>query len=88
MGVDKDYAVQKTNFSKRRQSSKTLRVGKPIYIWRWLIHYTQFMGKTLVKTTATELNLEKYIVNVIKKEKKENRLNEWKEKALYEQFVR
>ena len=46
------------------------------------------MGKTLVKTTATELNLEKYIVNVSKKEKKENRLNEWKEKALYEQFVR
>ena len=88
MAVEEDYTVQKTNFSKRRQSSKTVRVGKPIYIWRWLIHDTPFMGKTLVKTTATELNLEKYIVNMSKKEKKENQLNEWKEKALYEQFVR
>ena len=32
--------------------------------------------------------MEKYIVNVSKKEKKENRLKEWKGKALHGQFVK
>ena len=53
-----------------------------------LAKYAAQSKEILVKTTATELNLEKYTVNVSKKKKKENRLNEWKEKALYEQFVR
>ena len=44
--------------------------------------------EALVKTAAAELNLEKYIVSVSKKEKKENRWKEWKQKALHEQFSR
>ena len=39
--------------------------------------------EVLVQITSAELNLEKYIVNVSKKENKENRLKEWKERALY-----
>ena len=39
--------------------------------------------EVLVQITSAELNLEKYIVNVSKKENKENRLREWKERALY-----
>ena len=36
--------------------------------------------EALVKTTAAELNLEKYIVNTSKKEKKESWLKEWGKK--------
>ena len=39
--------------------------------------------EVLVQITSAELNLEKYIVNVSKKENKENRLKEWKDRALY-----
>ena len=44
--------------------------------------------EALVKTSAAELNFEKYIVSVSKKEKKENRLKELKQKTLRGQFVR
>ena len=50
-------------------------------------HATQ-IKKALTKTATAEINLEKYIVNANKKEKKENRLKEWKQKALHGQFVR
>ena len=50
--------------------------------------YTTQSKEALVKTAAAEHNLEKYIVNVSKKEKKENQLKEWKQKALHGQFVR
>ena len=48
----------------------------------------QLSKEALVRTAAAELNLEKYMVNVSKKGKKENRLKEWGEKVLYGQFVR
>ena len=44
--------------------------------------------EALVKTSAAELNFEKYIVSVSKKEKKENRLKELKQETLRGQFVR
>ena len=42
--------------------------------------YTAQSKEALVKTTAAEINLEKYIVNASKKEKKENWLKEWRKK--------
>ena len=53
-----------------------------------LAKYAPQNKETLVKTAAAKFNLKKYIVNVSKKEKKENRLKEWKGKALHGQFVR
>ena len=53
-----------------------------------LAKYAAQSKEALVKTATAELNLEKCIVNVRKKEKKENRLKEWKQKALHGQFVR
>ena len=44
--------------------------------------------EALVKTAVAELNSEKCIVNVSKKEKKENRLKEWKQEALHGQLAR
>ena len=44
--------------------------------------------EALVKTVAAEFNLKKYIVTVSKKEKKENRLKEWKQKTLHGKIVR
>ena len=52
-----------------------------------LTKYATQSKEALVKIAAAELNLEKNTVNVSKKEK-ENRLKEWKEKALHGQFVR
>ena len=43
-----------------------------------LAKYAAQSKETLVKNAAAELNLKKYIVNVSKKEKKENQLKEWK----------
>ena len=42
----------------------------------------------MFKTVAAEHNLQKYIVNMSKKENKESRLKEWKQKALHWKFVR
>ena len=53
-----------------------------------LAKYAAQSKEALIKTAAADLNLEKHIVNVSKKEKKENRLEEWKQKALHGQFVR
>ena len=53
-----------------------------------LAKYATQKNEALVKTVAAELNLEKYIVTVSKKEKKENRLKEWKQKALHGNIVR
>ena len=50
--------------------------------------YAAQSKEALVKTLAAELNFEKYIVSVSKKEKKENRLKELKQKTLHGQFVR
>ena len=48
-----------------------------------LAKYATEIKEVLVQITTAEFNLEKYIVNVSKKENKENRLREWKERALY-----
>ena len=48
-----------------------------------LAKYATEIKEVLVQITTAEFNLEKYIVNVSKKENKENRLKEWKERALY-----
>ena len=53
-----------------------------------LAKYAARSKKALVKNAAAELNLKKYIVNVSKKEKKENQLKEWNQKALPVQVVR
>ena len=53
-----------------------------------LAKYATHSKEALVKTAAAELNLAKYIVNVSKKEKKENRLKKWNQKELHGQFVR
>ena len=53
-----------------------------------ILENMQLSKEALVRTAAAELNLEKYMVNVSKKGKKENRLKEWEEKVLYGQFVR
>ena len=53
-----------------------------------LSKYTTQSKEALVKTAAAELNLEKYIANVSKKDKKKHRLKEWKEKTLQGQFER
>ena len=45
-----------------------------------LAKYATEIKEVLVQITTAELNLEKYIVNVSKKENKENRMKEWKEK--------
>ena len=49
--------------------------------------YASQSKDTLVKAAGAELSLEKYIANVIKKEKK-SRLKECKQKVLHGQFVR
>ena len=48
-----------------------------------LAKYATEIKEVLVQITTAEFNLEKYIVNVSKKENKGNRLREWKERALY-----
>ena len=53
-----------------------------------LAKYAAQSKEALVKNAAAELNLKKYIVNVSKKEKKENQLKEWKQKALHVLVVR
>ena len=53
-----------------------------------LAKYAAQSKEALVKTAASEISLEKYIVNVSKKEKKENRLKERKQNVLHGQFVR
>ena len=49
--------------------------------------YATQSKETIVKTESAELNLEKYLANVSKKEKKENRLKQQKKKALHGKFV-
>ena len=53
-----------------------------------LSKYSTRSKEALVKTAADELNLKKSTVSVSKKEKKKNRLKEWKQKVLHGQFVR
>ena len=53
-----------------------------------LSKYSTQSKQALVKTAADELNLKKSTVSVSKKEKKKNRLKEWKQKVLHGQFVR
>ena len=48
-----------------------------------LAKYAVQSKEVRVKTAAVELSLEKYIFNASKKEKKENQLKNWKEKALH-----
>ena len=51
-----------------------------------LAKYATQSKEALVKTAVAELNLEKYIVSMSKKEKKENRLKGWKQKVVHGQF--
>ena len=53
----------------------------------YLQKYATQSKETIVKTESAELNLEKYLANVSKKENKENRLKWQKKKVLHGQFV-
>lgn len=52
-----------------------------------LAKYETNSQQALVKTTTAECNLEKYTVNVSKKQK-ESQLKKWKEIVLHEQFMK
>ena len=67
MAVDDDHAVQKTNFSKRRQSSEIVRVGKPIYIWRWLIHDTHSWMTKSLELVGSSKNIVNLLIWSMKK---------------------